>query len=115
MKLPSLKLHENKPMKLNKNWILCELPGVRSTPVTSTTCMWYNTQDVGFLEMSTSTENIKSKSNAKEVLVVKHHIKNLFDNGILEHHIGVIAPYSSQMQLLKSELKPHQSIDIKHR
>ena len=59
------------------------------------------TQGGEFPEQISESIDGDSKYNDMELLVVKGHIKKLLSSGVQPQDIGVIAPYSAQVQNLK--------------
>lgn len=82
------------------NGILPDLPGVDSNDDTEAPFIWYDTQGDEFLE-SQDDSIIASKFNENEALLVRHHIELLTDSNVPQESIGVIAPYSAQVTVLK--------------
>lgn len=81
--------------------ILSDLPGVDSNDDTDAPFIWYDTQGDEFLESSQEESVVASKFNENEALLVKDHIQKLIDSNVSQNSIGVIAPYSAQVTILK--------------
>lgn len=116
MKFPSETLYDGQlvadPSVATK--VLSDLPGVDANDDTDTPFIWYDTQGDEFLESSSQDESvIASKFNENEALLVKDHVQRLVNSNVSQNAIGVIAPYSAQVTLLKhylSEKFPHIEI-----
>lgn len=81
--------------------ILSDVPGVDSNDDTDAPFIWYDTQGDEFLESSQEESVVASKFNENEALLVKDHIQRLIDSNVSQNSIGVIAPYSAQVTILK--------------
>lgn len=81
--------------------ILSDLPGVDCNDDTVAPFIWYDTQGDEFLESSQEESVVASKFNENEALLVKDHIQRLIDSNVSQNSIGVIAPYSAQVTILK--------------
>ena len=88
---------------------LVDLPGCDTTDETQAPLVWYDTQGDDFLEDplgvgESENDLVASRSNANEALLVRHHVSLLHDANVPAESIGVIAPYSAQVSLLKRTL-----------
>lgn len=81
--------------------ILSDLPGVDCNDDTVAPFIWYDTQGDEFIESSQEESVVASKFNENEALLVKDHIQRLIDSNVSQNSIGVIAPYSAQVTILK--------------
>ncbi|KAG7662351.1 uncharacterized protein J8A68_004122 [[Candida] subhashii] len=114
MKFPSLQLYENK-LKSDtsvQDITLADLPHVTDNEDTSIQCIWYDTQGGQYPEQKTELIEGDSKYNEMELLVVRGHMEKLLSLGVQPKDIGVIAPYSAQVQLLKKQMGPDTEIEI---
>ena len=105
MQFPSMQLYDNQ-LKCDdsvREISLVDLPGVEINDDTMTKCIWYDTQGGEFPEQISESIDGDSKYNDMELLVVKGHIKKLLSSGVQPQDIGVIAPYSAQVQNLKNK------------
>lgn len=85
--------------------VLSDLPGVDANEETTVPFIWYDTQGDEFMESIDQDEDvISSKFNENEALLVKDHIEKLIQSNVPQEAIGVIAPYSAQVTLLKHTL-----------
>ena len=106
MQFPSMQLYDNQ-LKCDdsvREISLVDLPGVEINDDTMTKCIWYDTQGGEFPEQISESIDGDSKYNDMELLVVKGHIKKLLSSGVQPQDIGVIAPYSAQVQNLKKQM-----------
>eukprot|EP01027_Heterolobosea_sp_BB2_P010775 GEZU01015771.1.p1 GENE.GEZU01015771.1~~GEZU01015771.1.p1 ORF type:complete len:457 (-),score=170.22 GEZU01015771.1:61-1431(-) len=96
-----------------KDHLLSDLPGVDSSEdETVTPLLLIDTAGCDFNENQTA-DSEESKSNEGEANLVVEHVKRLFSAGVREQDVAVIAPYSAQVQLLKSKLlDEHQFMEI---
>lgn len=87
---------------------LQDIPGVDSNDDTTTPLIWYDTQGNDFLENETDNRSgkmsilMQSKYNDNEALLVKSNVEKLIESNVSQDCIGIIAPYSAQVSLLKS-------------
>lgn len=106
MQFPSMQLYDNQ-LKCDdsvRDISLVDLPGVEINDDTMTKCIWYDTEGGEFPEQISESVDGDSKYNDMELLVVKGHIKKLLSCGVRPQDIGVIAPYSAQVQNLKKQM-----------
>ncbi|CAI5757301.1 unnamed protein product [Candida verbasci] len=110
MKYPSLALYENK-LKCDstvETINLLDLPNVEDNEDSRMKCIFYDTikqfQERKLDQDETGKIN-SSISNEGEVSLVKYHLQKLIDSGVKEEDIGIIAPYSAQVQLIKKQFE----------
>ncbi|KAI5963242.1 uncharacterized protein KGF55_003034 [Candida pseudojiufengensis] len=105
MKFPSMQLYENKLISDEsvKNITISDLPNVESSDETNLKCIWYDTQGGDFPEQKLDSIG-DSKYNEMEILIVKAHVNKLLELGVEPKDIGIIAPYSAQVQILKKQI-----------
>lgn len=104
MEFPSNALYDGELIAdtLVANKVLSDLPGVDANDDTTVPFIWYDTQGDEFMESTDKDEDIvSSKFNENEGLLVKAHIEKLIQGNVPQEAIGVIAPYSAQVTLLK--------------
>lgn len=84
------------------NGVLSDLPGVDSNEETTVPFVWYDTQGDDFIESCDQDEDVvSSKFNENEGLLAKDHVEKLIQSNVPQEAIGIIAPYSAQVTLLK--------------
>lgn len=81
--------------------VVSDLPGVDINDDTKKPLIWYDTQGDDFFENACQDDTASSKFNESEALLVKGHIEILIESNVSQEAIGVIAPYSAQVSLLK--------------
>lgn len=89
--------------------LLCHLPSVSRTSDTSEPLIFYDTQGGDFPESPPEDSKLllsESHSNSHESLLCFAHVKSLVSAGLAPDAIAVITPYSAQLSLLASLLKP---------
>ncbi|QLL34171.1 hypothetical protein HG536_0G00280 [Torulaspora globosa] len=104
MKFPSSAMYDGELIAatLVANKVLSDLPGVDANDDTTVPFIWYDTQGDEFMESTDQEEHIvSSKFNENEGLLVRAHIEKLIQSNVPQEAIGVIAPYSAQVTLLK--------------
>ena len=117
MRFPSDEMYDSKLIAADtaKARLLKDLPyEVQDTDDTRESLVFYDTQGGDFPE-KTEDENAEkttkgairsdSKSNEMEAAIVKMHVKNLVDAGILAEDIAIVTPYNAQIALLAKDLK----------
>lgn len=104
-----------------KDILLRDLPGVENSELTSTPCIWYDTQGGDFPEQTTEDdhtvglkEGAGSKYNELEAVVVVQHVEKVIAAGVQPSQIGVISPYSAQVGVIKKMLaaKFYHAIEV---
>lgn len=120
MEFPSRWLYDGK-LKAAKGCadiLLCDMPNVEKTDLTSVPCYWYDTQGGDFPEQQSEDPVgslalfTGSKYNEMEALVVLAHVTSLLDAGVPSEDIGVISPYSAQVSVLKKVLGSFDKIEV---
>lgn len=89
--------------------LLCHLPSVSRTSDTGEPLIFYDTQGGDFPESPPEDSKLRlseSHSNPHESLLCLAHVKSLVSAGLAPDAIAVITPYSAQLSLLASLLKP---------
>ena len=117
MKFPSDEMYDSKLIAADtvKDRLLKDLPyEVQDTDDTREALVFYDTQGGDFpekVEDEASEKNTKrtimsdSKSNEMEAALVKLHVMNLIEAGVLAEDIAVVTPYNAQVVLLMHILK----------
>ncbi|KAL8789272.1 MAG: hypothetical protein Q9195_006918 [Heterodermia aff. obscurata] len=117
MKFPSDEMYDSKLIAADavKDRLLKDLPyEVQDTDDTREALVFYDTQGGDFPERTEderSEKNTKgaimsdSKSNEMEAALVKLHVMNLTEAGVLAEDIAVVTPYNAQVALLAHNLK----------
>ena len=77
--------------------LLCHLPEVNDTELTSLPLLMIDTAGCDLFELQAQGE--ESKGNEGEADVVVAHIKGLVQSGLKQHDIGVITPYNLQVKI----------------
>ncbi len=89
---------------------LCDLPGVRSEPLTATPVEFIDTAGAGYDEEL--EPDGESRRNPQEATLVVRKVRALLEAGVAAPDIAVIAPYAAQVRLLRERLKvPGLEID----
>lgn len=89
--------------------LLRDLPGVRDEELTSAPVLFVDSAGKGWSEEQ--PEGSESRSNPGEAARVVREVRALREAGVAASDIGVIAPYSAQVQLLRS-LLPDEDLEI---
>ena len=117
MRFPSDEMYASKLIAADfvKSRLLIDLPySVQQTDDTKEALVFWDTQGGDFPERTEEEDTAKStrsaimsdsKSNEMEAALVKLHVKNLVDAGVLTEDIAVVTPYNAQLMLLSRELK----------
>lgn len=117
MRFPSDEMYASKLIAADfvKSRLLIDLPySVQQTDDTKEALVFWDTQGGDFPERTEEEDATKStrsaimsdsKSNEMEAALVKFHVKNLVDAGVLTEDIAVVTPYNAQLMLLSRELK----------
>lgn len=109
MEFPSEMFYESKLIadKSVAERLLIDFPDVKRTEETESPVVWIDTQGDDFFESNADDSSEKStrfefsKSNENEAQLVKNYTFMLIENGVNPLHIGIIAPYSAQIALLR--------------
>ena len=125
MRFPSDEMYGSKLIAAEavKARLLKDLPyKVRPTDDTREPLVFYDTQGGDFPEkieeetadkVKKSALLIDSKSNEMEAALVKMHVQNLVDAGVLPEDIAIVTPYNAQLTLLAHNLKErYPSIEL---
>ena len=119
MKFPSDEMYDSKLIAADavKARLLKDLPyEVQDTDDTKEPLVFYDTQGGDFPEKTEDEGTEKrtkgaimsdSKSNEMEAALVKMHVRNLVDAGVLAEDIAIVTPYNAQLALLSHDLKEH--------
>lgn len=117
MRFPSNEIYDSKLIAADavKYRLLKDLPyEVQDTDDTREPLVFYDTQGGDFPEKAEDDGTEKttkgammndSKSNDMEAALVKLHVKNLVDAGVLAKDIAIVTPYNAQLALLAPDLK----------
>jgi ATP-dependent RNA/DNA helicase IGHMBP2 len=81
---------------------LCDLPGVRSEPLTETPVQFIDTAGASYDEEL--EEDTESRFNRQEAQLAAAKVRSLFDAGLPPTAVGLIAPYRAQVRLLRDML-----------
>ncbi len=81
---------------------LCDLPGVRTFPLTEEPVHFIDTAGAGFDDQV--EPNGSSRLNPEEARLVNQKVQTLLQAGLEPTEIAVIAPYSAQVRLLREQL-----------
>ncbi len=84
------------------NHLLCDLPGV--TPTELTTVPVYFIDTAGADHQETQEVEGESRCNAGEAQIVQRKITQLCEAGLSANQIAVISPYTAQVRLLREQL-----------
>lgn len=121
MRFPSDEMYESRLLAALsvKSRLLATLPyPVQETDDTREPLVFWDTQGGDFPEKAEDVENrdnkqrgskgalmSDSKSNDMEAVLVRLHVKNLVEAGVLAEDIAVVTPYNGQLALLAQNLK----------
>lgn len=117
MRFPSDEMYDSKLIAADavKARLLKDLPyEVQDTDDTREPLVFYDTQGGDFPEKTEDEGAEKttrgaimsdSKSNDMEAALVKLHVKNLIDAGVLAEDIAMVTPYNAQLALLAHDLR----------
>jgi hypothetical protein len=89
---------------------LCELPGVRSEPLTALPVQFIDTAGASYDEEL--EEDTESRFNPQEAGLVVRKVRALLEAGLRPEQIAVIAPYSAQVRLLRDRLTDVTGLEI---
>ncbi|MGL6096380.1 MAG: AAA domain-containing protein, partial [Fimbriiglobus sp.] len=82
---------------------LCDLPGVRSEPLTETVARFVDTAGAGFDEEL--EEDSESRRNPQEAGLAAKYVRRFLAAGVLPGAVAVITPYSAQVRVLRELLR----------
>ncbi|MCX6044910.1 MAG: AAA domain-containing protein [Chloroflexi bacterium] len=85
--------------------LLCELPGVQSTPLTDSAVHFIDTAGADYQE--TLEAEGGSRYNAEEANLVQRKVDELLAAGVAATDIAVISPYAAQVRRLREQLAAH--------
>ena len=118
MRFPSDELYDSKLIAADfvKLRLLVDLPyKVQDTENTREPLVFYDTQGGNFPEKIEDDEQDRktsksallgdSKSNEMEAALVKMHVRNLIEGGVMPEDIAVVTPYNAQLALISQDLK----------
>ena len=88
---------------------LCDLPGVRTEPLTETPVQFIDTAGASYDEEL--EEDTESRFNRQEAQLAAAKVKALLDAGLPPTAVGLIAPYRAQVRLLRDML-PIDGLEI---
>jgi superfamily I DNA and/or RNA helicase len=88
---------------------LCDLPGVRTEPLTEQSVQFLDTAGASYDEEI--EPDGESRRNPQEAALVARKVRALLDAGVTASDIAVIAPYAAQVRLLR-ELLPVPGLEI---
>jgi hypothetical protein len=88
---------------------LCDLPGVRSEPLTETPVQFIDTAGAGYDEVL--EEDTGSRFNPEEAGLAVRTVRRLLAAGVAAAGIAVIAPYAAQVRRLRDQL-PMPGLEI---
>jgi superfamily I DNA and/or RNA helicase len=88
---------------------LCDLPGVRSEPLTESPVQFIDTAGAGYDEEP--EPDGESRLNPREAELVCRKVSALLDAGVRPEDVAVIAPYAAQVRRLR-ELLPMPGLEI---
>jgi DNA polymerase alpha-associated DNA helicase A len=93
--------------------VLSDLPGVSRSDLTESKVVWLDTQGGDFPE-HVPLEDVTnlSRLNENEAHLAFNYVKSLMDAGVQQGDIGIIAPYSAQVGILKRLLEGHPDIEV---
>jgi ATP-dependent RNA/DNA helicase IGHMBP2 len=89
--------------------LLADLPGIVSTPLTTSPLEFIDTAGASYDEES--EPDGESRLNPREADLVGRRVLSLLDAGLPASEIAVIAPYSAQVRLLRTRL-PWEGLEI---
>ena len=86
---------------LVKTHLLCDLPGVKNTPLTGAPLDYIDTAGASYDEESDAEG--ESKFNIEEANLAIKQVEQLISAGVKVEDIAIIAPYSAQVRLLREK------------
>ncbi|TCD62127.1 hypothetical protein EIP91_007302 [Steccherinum ochraceum] len=97
--------------------LLRDLPNITDTrddddDILSTPVVFFDTAGCEYFERTEGDSDEGSKCNENEVTIVKNWADQLIAAGVLPSQIAVITPYSAQVTLLTSIIRPIYGVDL---
>jgi predicted DNA helicase len=89
---------------------LCDLPGVRTEPLTETPVQFIDTAGASYDEEL--EENTESRLNRQEAALAARKVRALLDAGLNPSQVAVIAPYRAQVRHLRDLLRDVPGLEI---
>lgn len=89
---------------------LCDLPGVRSEPLTETPVQYIDTAGAGHDEEL--EEDTGSRRNGGEANLAAKTVRQLLEAGLSPEQIGVITPYRAQVRRLRELLADVPTLEV---
>jgi predicted DNA helicase len=93
-----------------KAHLLCELPGVATTPLTEAPVTFIDTAGAGYEEEL--EPDGESRLNPQEADLAARKVRALLEAGVKPEDIAVIAPYAAQVRRLRSLLAGVEGLEI---
>jgi superfamily I DNA and/or RNA helicase len=90
--------------------LLCDLPGVSATPLTTRPVTFIDTAGAGYEEEL--EPDGESRLNPQEADLAVRKVRELLDAGLSARDIAVISPYSAQVRLLRRLLAGVDGLEI---
>jgi superfamily I DNA and/or RNA helicase len=90
--------------------LLCQLPGVSATPLTTQPVTFVDTAGAGYEEEQEPDGD--SRLNPQEADLAARKVRGLLDAGLSPRDIAVIAPYAAQVRLLQRLLAGVDGLEI---
>jgi superfamily I DNA and/or RNA helicase len=90
--------------------LLCEVPGVATTPLTTAPVTFLDTAGAGYEEEQEPDE--ASRFNPQEADLATAKVRALLEAGVRPDDIAVITPYSAQVRRLRAMLKDLEGLEI---
>jgi superfamily I DNA and/or RNA helicase len=90
--------------------LLCDIPGIPATPLTTTAVTFLDTAGAGYEEEQEPDE--ASRFNPQEADLAASRVRALVEAGIRTEDIAVITPYSAQVRRLRGILKDLEGVEI---
>jgi len=89
---------------------LCDLPGVRSEPLTETPVQFIDTAGASYDEQL--EEDTLSRFNPQEAGLAIRKARALLDAGLAPSQLGIIAPYRAQVRFLRDRLADVPGLEV---
>jgi predicted DNA helicase len=89
---------------------LCDLPGVRSEPLTESPVQFIDTAGASYDEEA--EEDTGSRRNVEEAGLAARKVRQLLDAGLAAAQVGVITPYRAQVRRLRELLAGIDGLEI---